>query len=89
VGGWAGGAPGPGALGMTAGWLWALTLRPILVNPLQRRVGCPRGHHRCGRLVADELIGSRDALDYPELAICQLCGDTLKWPNGKPTPLQG
>jgi hypothetical protein len=74
---------------MTAGWLWALTLRPILVNPLQRRVGCPRGHHRCGRLVADELIGSRDALDYPELAICQLCGDTLKWPNGKPTPLQG
>jgi hypothetical protein len=71
------------------GWLWASRSGRCWFDPVQRRVGCPRGRHRYGHLVADELLGGIDALDYPELAICQLCGHTVQWPNGKPTLLQG
>jgi hypothetical protein len=68
------------------GWrsLWAYTLRPILVDPLQRRMGCPWGRHRYAHVPADELVGADLESDYPVLAVCELCGDTVEWPNGMP-----
>jgi hypothetical protein len=64
--------------------LWAYTLRPLLVDPLQRRIGCPRGRHRYAQVLADELVGADLGFDYPEVAICELCGDAVEWPNGTP-----
>jgi hypothetical protein len=38
--------------------------------------------------MAYELIGSELGDEYPEVAICEVCGRTIDWPNGTPT-LQG
>jgi hypothetical protein len=35
--------------------------------------------------MADELIGSELANEYPEVAICEVCGRAVHWPNGTPT----
>jgi hypothetical protein len=41
----------------------------------------------CGpaMVMADELIGSELANEYPEVAICEVCGRAVDWPNGTPT----
>jgi hypothetical protein len=36
-------------------------------------------------VLADELVGVDLGFDYPEVAICELCGDAVQWPNGTPT----
>jgi hypothetical protein len=32
--------------------------------------------------MADELVGSELGDAYPEVAICEVCGRTVHWPNG-------
>jgi hypothetical protein len=44
-------------------------VRPLLVDPVQRKIGCPRGHHRDAHVLADALVGSQLGDDYPELAL--------------------
>src|SRR5215211_2376088 len=58
-----------------AGWalLWAERLRRDL-DPIYRLVACRRGRHRDAHLLADDLVGSQLADDYPELAVCEVCG---------------
>jgi hypothetical protein len=72
-------------LQLQAGWelLWADRLRRDL-DPIYRLVACRRGRHRDAHLLADDLIGSPLAHDYPELAVCEICGRAVEWPNGKP-----
>jgi hypothetical protein len=36
-------------------------------------------------LISDDLAGSPLGDDYPELAVCEVCGRAVEWPNGKPT----
>jgi hypothetical protein len=68
------------------GWklLWKQRLRRDL-DPMYRLVACRRGRHRDALLVSDDLAGSPLGDDYPELAICEVCGRAVEWPNGKPT----
>jgi hypothetical protein len=70
---------------LQAGWelLWGQRLRRDLA-PIYRLVACRRGHHRDAHLLADDLVGSQLGDDYPELAVCELCGRAVEWPNGKP-----
>ncbi len=70
---------------LQAGWqlLWAQRLRRDL-DPIYRLVACWRGRHRDAHVLADDLVGSPLADDYPELAICEVCGRVVEWPNGKP-----
>ena len=72
-------------LQLQAGWelLWAERLRRDL-DPIYRLVGCRRGRHRDAHLLADDLIGSQLAHDYPELAVCEVCGRAVEWPRGTP-----
>jgi hypothetical protein len=65
--------------------LWTYTLRPLLTNLVQPSIGRPRGRHRYAHLLADQLLGSQLGDDYPELAICALCGHAVRWPNGVPS----
>ena len=88
------GGPSVGAwarrrLHLQAGWqlLWADRLRRDLA-PIYRLVACRRGRHRDAQVMADELIGSDLAYAYPEVAICEVCGRAVHWPNGVPN-LQG
>jgi hypothetical protein len=46
---------------------------------------CQRGRHRDALLISDDLAGSPLGDDYPELAVCEVCGRAVAWPNGKPT----
>jgi len=39
--------------------LWTYTMRPLLIDPVHRRIGCPRGRHRYAHLLADQLLGSQ------------------------------
>ena len=70
---------------LQAGWelLWVERLRSDL-DPIYRLVACRRGRHRDAHLLADDLIGSQLAHDYPELAVCEVCGRAVEWPTGKP-----
>jgi hypothetical protein len=42
-----------------------------------------RGRHRDALLVSDDLAGSSLGDDYPELAVCEVCGRAVEWPNGR------
>jgi hypothetical protein len=82
----AGGRLGPWErrlLQLQMGWrlLWADRLRRDLA-PIYRLVACRRGRHRDAQIMADELIGSDLADAYPEVAICEVCGRAVHWPNG-------
>jgi hypothetical protein len=76
-------------LQLQAGWqlLWAERLRRDLA-PIYQLVGCRRGRHHDAQVMADDLIGSDLGDAYPEVAICEVCGRAVAWPNGTPT-LQG
>jgi hypothetical protein len=76
-------------LQLQAGWqlLWAERLRRDLA-PSYRFVACRRGRHRDAQVMAGELIGSELGDEYPEVAICEVCGRAVDWPNGTPM-LQG
>lgn len=67
------------------GWtlLWEQRLRRDLA-PIYRLVACRRGRHRDAILVSNELAGSSLGDDYPELAVCEVCGRAVEWPNGRP-----
>jgi len=71
---------------LQAGWklLWAERVRRDL-DPIYRLVACRRGRHRDAHLLADGLVGSPLADDYPELAVCEICGRAVEWPNGRPS----
>jgi hypothetical protein len=71
---------------LQAGWklLWAERLRRDL-DPIYRLVACRRGRHRDAHVLADDLIGCQLGDDYPELAVCEVCGRAVWWPNGKPS----
>jgi hypothetical protein len=60
---------------LQAGWklLWAERLRRDL-DPIYRLVACRRGRHRDAHVLADDLIGSQLGDDYPEVAVCEVCG---------------
>jgi hypothetical protein len=68
------------------GWklLWKQRLRRDL-DPMYRLVACRRGRHRDALLISDDLAGSPLGDDYPELAVCEVCGRAVEWPKGKPT----
>jgi hypothetical protein len=70
-------------LQLQAGWRLLRTerLRRDLA-PIYRLVGCRRGRHRDAQVMADKLIGSDLADAYPEVAICEVCGRAVHWPNG-------
>jgi hypothetical protein len=70
---------------LQAGWreLWTERLRRDLA-PIDQLVGCRRGRHRDAQVLADELIGSDLGDAYPEVAICEVCGRAVHWPNGVP-----
>jgi hypothetical protein len=74
---------------LRAGWrlLWVERLRRDLA-PIYRLVACRRGRHRDAHVMADDLLGTALGDDYPEVAICEVCGRAVDWPNGTPT-LQG
>jgi hypothetical protein len=69
-----------------AGWeqLWTQRLRRDL-DPIYGLVAFRRGRHRDAYLLADDLIGSQLADAYPELAVCDVCGRAVGWPNGRPS----
>jgi hypothetical protein len=71
---------------LQAGWqlLWTERLRRDLA-PIYQLLGCRRGRHRDAYLLADELIGCDLAIEYPEVAICEVCSRAVNWPNGTPT----
>jgi hypothetical protein len=68
---------------LQAGWqlLWAERLR----HAIYRLVACRRGRHRDAQVMADDLLGSELGDTYPEVAICEVCGRAIAWPNGRPT----
>lgn len=72
-------------LQLQAGWqlLWSERLRRDL-TPIYRFVACRRGRHRDAQVMADDLIGSELGDQYPEVAICEVCGRAVDWPNGTP-----
>jgi hypothetical protein len=74
---------------LQAGWrlLWTERLRRDLA-PIYRLVACRHGRHRDAYVMADDLVGSDLGDRYPEVAICEVCGRAVNWPNGTPT-LQG
>jgi hypothetical protein len=76
-------------LELQAGWqlLWDERLRRNLA-PIYQFVACRRGRHRDAQVMADDLIGSDLGDAYPEVAICEVCGRAVHWPNGVPN-LQG
>jgi hypothetical protein len=53
--------------------------------PIYQLVGCRRGRHCDAQVMADELIGSDLGDEYPEVAICEVCGRAVHWPNRTPT----
>jgi len=67
------------------GWtlLWTHRLRRDL-DPIYRLIACRRGRHREAHVLADALVGTMLAQDYPEAAICEVCGRIVEWPNGTP-----
>jgi hypothetical protein len=67
------------------GWqlLWAERLRRDL-DPIYQFLGRRRGRHRDAQVLADELVGSDLGDEYPEVAICEVCGRAVPWPNGLP-----
>ena len=74
-------------LQLQAGWqlLWAEWLRRDLA-PIYQFLACRRGRHRDAQVMADELVGSELGDQYPVVAICEICGRAVDWPNGTPTP---
>jgi hypothetical protein len=74
---------------LQAGWelLWEQRLRRDLA-PIYRLVACRRGRHHDAHLLADDLVGSPLGDDYPELAVCEVCGRAVEWPNGMPDLLR-
>jgi hypothetical protein len=76
-------------LELQAGWqlLWTERLRRDLA-PIYQILACRRGRHRDAQVMADELVGSDLGDAYPEVAICEVCGRAVHWPNGVPN-LQG
>jgi hypothetical protein len=77
-------------LRVRSGWklVWTERVRRDLAL-IYRVVGCRRGRHRDAHVMADELIGSPLGDEYPELAVCEVCGRAVEWPNGTPTLLRG
>jgi hypothetical protein len=73
-------------LQLQAGWqlLWAERL-PRDLAPIYQLLACRRGHHRDAHIVAGDLVGSALGDDYPEVAICEVCGRAIQWANGRPT----
>jgi hypothetical protein len=71
------------------GWtlLWTQRLRRDL-DPIYRLIACRRGRHREAHVLADALVGSTLAQDFPEAAICEVCGRIVEWPNGTPTSVR-
>jgi hypothetical protein len=72
-------------LQLQAGWrlLWTERLRRELA-PIYQIVDCRRDRHRDAQVMADDLIGSDLGDQYPEAAICEVCGRAVAWPNGVP-----
>jgi hypothetical protein len=70
---------------LQTGWelLWRQRLRRDIA-PILRLVACRRGRHHDAHLLADDLVGSPLGDDYPELAVCDVCGRAVEWPNGAP-----
>ena len=70
---------------LQVGWelLWTDRLRRDFA-PVYRLVACRRGRHRDAHVVAGDLVGSALGDDYPEVAICEVCGRAVQWPNGRP-----
>jgi hypothetical protein len=76
-------------LQLQAGWRVLRTERLCRdLAPIYQLVGCRRGRHRDAQVMADELIGSELGDECPEVAICEVCGREVHWPNGTPN-LQG
>lgn len=73
-------------LKLQAGWqlLWAERL-PRDLAPIYQLLACRRGRHRDAQVMADELVGSELGDQHPEVAICEVCGRAVDWPNGTPT----
>jgi hypothetical protein len=73
-------------LALQVGWrlLWTERLRRDLA-PIYQVVACRRGRHRDALVMADALVGSELGDAYPEMAICEICGRAIYWPNGTPT----
>jgi hypothetical protein len=71
---------------LQVGWrlLWTERLRRDLA-PIYQVVACRRGRHCDALVTADALVGSELGDAYPELAICEVCGRAIHWPNGTPT----
>lgn len=71
---------------LQAAWrlLWRERLRRDLA-PIYQLLACRRGRHRDADVMADDLIGSELGDTYPEVAICEVCGRAVDWPNGTPT----
>jgi len=71
---------------LQAGWqlLWTERLRRDLA-PIYQFVACRRGRHRDALVTADDLVGSQLGEEHPEVAICEVCGRAIPWPNGRPT----
>jgi hypothetical protein len=72
-------------LRLQAGWQlpWDERLRRDLALIVQF-VACRHGCHRDVQVMADDLIGSDLGDAYPEVAICEVCGRAVHWPNGIP-----
>jgi hypothetical protein len=72
-------------LQLQAGWrlLWTERLCRDLA-PIYRLVACRHGRHRDAHVMADNLVGSEIGDAYPEVAICEVCGRAVDWPNGTP-----
>jgi hypothetical protein len=72
-------------LRLQAGWqlLWDGRL-PRDLSPIFHLVACRRGRHRDAQVMADDLIGSDLGDANPEVAIGEVCGRAVHWPNGVP-----
>jgi hypothetical protein len=45
---------------------------------------CRRGRHRDAQVMADALIGRYLGHAHPEVAMCEVCGRAVLWPNSMP-----
>jgi hypothetical protein len=61
----------------------------VALAPILRLVACRRGRHHDADLLADDFVGSTLGDDYPELAVCDVSGRAVEWPNGTPTMVCG
>jgi len=69
-----------------AGWalLWTERLRRDLAS-IYRLVACRRGRHRDAHLLADDIIGSQLADDYPSWPSARPAAERSTGQTGKPS----